>query len=122
MGRQSSRDEAEVLLRLLQYQKNKYDVLIDAIFDNGRMCGKTAENGVLTIMMGIRFKACYKKLFKLLIDREITQKELAEKAGISTATLSKMKKGEDGVNTAVWEKICKALDCKVSDIVEIVAL
>lgn len=122
MSRQSSKDEAQELLKLLLSQPNKYDVLIDAIFDNGRMCGKTAENGVLTIMMGIRFKTSYKKLFKLLIDRDMTQKELAALAGISTATLSKMKKGEDGVNTATWAKICKVLDCKINDIVEIVAL
>ena len=122
MSRQSSKDEAQKLLHLLLSQANKYDVLIDAIFDNGRMCGKTVEDGVLTVMVRIQFKVSYKKLFKLLIDKEMTQKELAELAGVSTATLSKMKKGEEGVNTAIWEKICKALDCKVSDIVEIVAL
>ena len=43
--------------------------------------------------------ASYKKLFKLLIDRDMKKKELAEKAGISIATITKM--GKDGVNGCV---------------------
>ena len=59
--------------------------------------------------------ASYKKLFKLLIDREMKSKELAAKAGISPATLAKMKKDGD-----VLVKICTALGCTMDDIVEIV--
>lgn len=64
--------------------------------------------------------ASYKKLFKLLIDRNMKKKELAEKAGISIATITKM--GKDGavVSSDVLVKICTALDCTMDDIVEIV--
>ena len=64
--------------------------------------------------------ASYKKLFKLLIDREMKSKELAEKAGISQATLVKMKKDGATVSSDVLVKICTALDCTVDDILEIV--
>ena len=64
--------------------------------------------------------ASYKKMFKLLIDKNIKKKELAEKAGISIATITKM--GKDGavVSSDVLIKICTALDCKMDDIVEII--
>ena len=64
--------------------------------------------------------ASYKKLFKMLIDREMKSKDLATKAGISTATLAKMKKDGATVSSDVLVKICTALDCKLDDIVEIV--
>ncbi len=64
--------------------------------------------------------ASYKKMFKLLIDRDMKKKELAEKAGISIATVTKM--GKDGaiVSSDVLIKICTALECKMNDIMEIV--
>ena len=63
--------------------------------------------------------ASYKKLFKLLIDREM-KKESAEAAGVSVATITKM--GKDGtiVSSEVLVKICTALGCTMDDIVEIV--
>lgn len=64
--------------------------------------------------------ASYKKLFKMLIDREMKSKDLAVKAGISPATLAKMKKDGATVSSDVLVKICTALDCKLDDIVEIV--
>jgi DNA-binding Xre family transcriptional regulator len=64
--------------------------------------------------------ASYKKLFKLMIDREIKSKELATKAGISPATLTKMKKDGATVSSDVLVKICTALECTMDDIVEIV--
>ena len=65
--------------------------------------------------------ASYKKLFKLLIDRDIKKKELAERAGISISTITKM--GKDGavVSSDVLVKICTALDCTVDDIFEIIS-
>lgn len=62
----------------------------------------------------------YKKLFKLLINRNIKKKELAEKAGIIIATITKM--GKDGavVSSDVLVKICTALECRKDDIMEIV--
>ena len=64
--------------------------------------------------------ASYKKLFKLLIDREMKSKELAERAGISQATLAKMKKDGATVSSDVLVKICTALGCSVDEIMEIV--
>ena len=64
--------------------------------------------------------ASYKKLFKLLIDREMKSKELAAKAGVSPATIAKMKKDGATISSDVLVKICTALDCKLDDIVEIV--
>ena len=64
--------------------------------------------------------ASYKKLFKLLVDREMRSGELAEKAGISTAMLSKMKKNGATVSSDVLVKICTVLDCTFDDLVEII--
>lgn len=61
----------------------------------------------------------YKKLFKLLIDRDMKKQQLAEKAGISPATISKMAAGEN-VTMEIVEKICLALNCKVDDIAEFI--
>ena len=64
--------------------------------------------------------ASYKKLFKLMIDREIKSKDLAAKARISPTTLAKMKKDGATVSSDVLVKICTALNCTLDDIVEIV--
>ena len=64
--------------------------------------------------------ASYKKLFKMLIDREMKSKELAEKAGISPATRAKMKKDGATVSSDVLIKICTALGCTIDDILDIV--
>lgn len=61
----------------------------------------------------------YKKLFKILIDRDMQKQQLAEKAQISPATISKMAAGEN-VTMEVVEKVCRALDVKVDDISEFV--
>ena len=59
----------------------------------------------------------YKKLWKLLIDKDIKKKDLSAKAGVSPATITKMGKGGH-VTTEVLLKICSALDCKIEDVVE----
>ncbi|MGI5901080.1 MAG: helix-turn-helix domain-containing protein [Desulfitobacteriia bacterium] len=64
-------------------------------------------------------RTSYKKLWKLLIDRDMRKKDLRMAAGISTASMAKLGKGEN-VTTDVLVKICRALDCDISDIVEIV--
>lgn len=61
----------------------------------------------------------YNKLWKLLIDRGLYRKDLREMTGVSTNALAKMGKGGD-VSTQVLGKICKALDVKIEDIVEVV--
>ena len=60
----------------------------------------------------------YKKLWKLLIDKDMKKKDLCAKAGISSASVTKMGKGGH-VTTEVLAKICFALDCTVDDIMEI---
>ena len=61
----------------------------------------------------------YKKLWKLLIDKDMMKKDLQKEASISWATLTKMSKGEV-VSTEVLMKICKVLHCDVGDIVEFI--
>ena len=62
----------------------------------------------------------FKPLFKLLIDRDIRKKDLAEMANISIATITKMGKDGSHVQSDVLERICLALGCKIGDIVQIV--
>ena len=64
--------------------------------------------------------ASYKKLFKLLIDREMKSKELAALAKVSPATIAKMKKDGATVSSDVLVKICTALSCTVDEIMEII--
>ena len=61
----------------------------------------------------------YKKLWKLLIDKDMMKKDLQKEAGISWAALTKMSKGEV-VSTEVLMKVCKVLHCDVGDIVEFI--
>ena len=61
----------------------------------------------------------YKRLWKLLIDKDMKKKELCEKAGISAASVTKM--GRNGhVSTEILVRICTALDCQIEDIMEVV--
>jgi DNA-binding Xre family transcriptional regulator len=64
-------------------------------------------------------KASYKKLWKLLIDKDMNKKTLAESAHISMSSLSKLAKGET-VNVEILIKICNALDCTMNDIMELI--
>lgn len=59
----------------------------------------------------------YKKLWKLLIDRDMKKKDLQKLAGISSTSVTKLAKNEN-VNTEIIEKICAAMNCDVSDIME----
>ncbi len=61
----------------------------------------------------------YKRLFKLLIDRNLKKKDLCELAGISTTSVSKLGRDQN-VNTEILEKICDALRCDISDIAEMI--
>ena len=62
---------------------------------------------------------CYKKLWKLLIDKNMNKTALRTAAGITTTALAKLGKNEH-VSTEVLVKICKALECNIEDIMEIV--
>jgi len=61
----------------------------------------------------------YKKLWKLLIDRDMKKKDLQKAAGISSTSITKLSKNEN-VNTEILQKICFALQCDISDIMQIV--
>ena len=63
-------------------------------------------------------KISYKKLWKLLIDRNMRKMDLQSLAGISSTSVAKLSKGEN-VQTDVLVKICRALECDTSDIMEI---
>jgi len=60
----------------------------------------------------------YKKLWHLLIDRDLKKQDLRIMTGLSTSSIAKLSKGEN-VNTDILVKICKALGCDTSDIMEI---
>ena len=62
---------------------------------------------------------CYKKLWKLLIDKNMNKTEMRMASGITTTALAKLGRDEN-VNTEVLAKICKTLDCKIEDIMEMV--
>lgn len=59
----------------------------------------------------------YDKLWKLMIDMKINKTQLSELAGITTNEMAKMGKAEM-VKMATLIKICKVLNCKLDDIVE----
>lgn len=61
----------------------------------------------------------YKKLWKLLIDRDMKKKELCAKAGVSPSSITKMR-NNGHVTTEVLAKICAVLECNVDDIMEFV--
>lgn len=61
----------------------------------------------------------YNNLWKLLIDKKMTRKDLHEASGVSTTTLAKLGKG-DNVTTRVLVDICDTLDCELEDIMELV--
>lgn len=63
----------------------------------------------------------YNKLWKLLIDRNLKKKDLQQMSGVSSASITKLGRNEN-VNTEILAKICTALKCDVSDIMEMVEI
>ena len=61
----------------------------------------------------------YKKLWKMLIDRDMSKTQLIQKAGISTNAMAHMGKNED-VRVEVLAKICCALNCTMNDIMDVI--
>ena len=61
----------------------------------------------------------YKKLWKLLIDKDMKKKDLRIATGMTTTALAKLGKNEH-VNTEILAKICKVLECNIEDIVEVI--
>ena len=64
--------------------------------------------------------ACYKKLWKLLIDKDMKKEDLRIKAGITTTAMAKLGRNET-VHMDILLNICNALDCGLEDILEIVS-
>lgn len=83
--------------------------LFDILFSN-----PTGLSGVVAKMA-----MSYKKLWKQLIDRDMTRGDLHRVSGVALSTFTKMSNGEC-VATNVIERICKALNCDVGDIMEVV--
>lgn len=63
-------------------------------------------------------KVSYKKLWKLMIDKEMTKPQLRKEAGVAPSTFSKMNKNEL-VSMEVIVRLCEVLNCDIGDIVEI---
>lgn len=61
----------------------------------------------------------YKRLWHLLIDKDMNKSTLQKQAGISWTAISKLNKGEN-VSTEILLKICKFLECDITDIMEII--
>lgn len=61
----------------------------------------------------------YKKLWKMLIDKDLKKKDLIHLAGVSTYTINKLNRG-DNVTTDVLVRICKALNCNIGDIMDVI--
>lgn len=59
----------------------------------------------------------YNKLWKILIDQNMNKRDLAEKSGVSTASIAKLSKGAN-ITTDVLLKICEAMNCRIEDILE----
>ena len=59
----------------------------------------------------------YNKLWKMLIDQNMNKRDLAEKSGVSTASIAKLSKGAN-ISTDVLLKICEAMNCRIEDILE----
>ena len=62
-------------------------------------------------------KISYNKLWKMLIDKNMNKHDLKELAGVSSASIAKLGKG-DNITTDVLSKICEALNCHLEDIME----
>ena len=61
----------------------------------------------------------YKKLWKLLIDKDMSPVELREKTGIAPNTMTKLRRDEE-VSMAVLIKICKVLDANIGDVMDLI--
>lgn len=61
----------------------------------------------------------YKKLWKVLIDKDMKKKDLQAAAGISWASVTKLSKGES-VSMELLMKVCKTLECNIGDIMDLI--
>ena len=76
-----------------------------------------SRNHKTTEQRGAAVNISYNKLWKMLIDKNMKRKDLMEVAGISSASVAKLGRG-DNIQTDVLLRICEALDCTIEDILE----
>ena len=82
---------------------------------NHRVNALPPSRAFLSVWRNLLMAVSYKKLWKLLIDKDMKKKDLCAKAGISPASVTKM--GRNGhVTTEILLKICTALNCQIEDI------
>ena len=67
----------------------------------------------------MKMSVSYKKLWKLLIDLDMKKMDLQQAAGVSSALIAKMGRNEN-VSTDSLVKICRALNCDIGDIMEVI--
>lgn len=67
----------------------------------------------------INMAVSYKKLWKLLIDKDMKKEDLRKATGITTTAMAKLGRNEN-VNTEILAKICKVLDCNIGDIMDFI--
>ena len=72
---------------------------------------------MLSLAQVKKMRMNYNGLWKLLIDKGLKKKDLQRLSGVSAASITKLGKNEN-VNTEILEKICTALNCDISDIME----
>lgn len=90
----------------------KYDIFIvyKLLYFLFRKCGEVAV-----------LKVSYKKLWKMLIDRDMKKKDLQAATGISWASITKLSKNEN-VSMEILMKVCKAMECDIGDIMELIPM
>lgn len=84
-------------------------MIVDTVFCANNHCMRRGDH--------MRFS--YAKLWKLLIDKKMVKRDLMEATGVTSSTIAKMGK-EQPVTLEVLGRICKALDCNIGDIVDVV--
>lgn len=89
-----------------------------SMYTEGHSPSGESQPSTILVTPKSAMRISYKKLWKMLIDREMKKKDLAELAGISTTSIAKLGKN-DNVNTDILLKICKALKCDISEIMGI---
>lgn len=64
---------------------------------------------------------CYKRLWKLLIDRELKKSDLQNMANLSQTTMTKLSRGQN-LTTDILVRVCSALNCNLEDIAEVIQI
>lgn len=99
----TTKEKAMLLLSLLHKQGNSGKMITDSLLANGTIHKiRMDENRIeMVVETAVQLEISYKRLFKLLIDKDMTQRELSDQSGVSYLTLTKMRKGEGTINTVV---------------------